>query len=70
MRQCYLCILASKRNGTLYVGGTNDLERRVYEHKHRLVEGFTEKYRGTMLVYYELTSDVNAGIVREKEVKK
>ncbi len=61
---------ASKRNGTLYVGVTNDLERRVYEHKRGLVEGFTKKYRVTMLVYYELTSDVNAAVVREKRVKK
>ncbi len=49
-RQRDLYILAGKRRGTLCVGGTNGLERRV--HEHRLVEGFTEKYRGTMLVYY------------------
>ena len=70
MRQYFLYILASKRNGTLYVGVTSDLERRVYEHRHTLVEGFTKKYGVTMLVYYEQTSDVNAAIVREKRVKK
>ncbi len=64
MRQYYLYILASKRNGTVYVGVTNDLERRVYEHKHGLVEGFTKKHGVTMLVYYQVTSDVNAAIVR------
>ena len=70
MRQYYLYILASKRNGALYVGGTNDLERRVYEHKHGLVERSHREVWVTMLVYYELTSDVNAAIVKEKRVKK
>ncbi len=54
---------------TLYIGVTNDLMRRVFEHKEKLVEGFTKKYNITMLVYYETTSDVHAAIAREKQLK-
>ena len=63
-------ILASKRNGTLYVGVTNDLVRRVYEHKHDLVEGFTRKYQVHDLVYFEQTEEVISAITREKQIKK
>ena len=66
----YVYILASKRNGTLYVGVTKDLVRRVYEHKHDLVEGFTRKYQVHDLVYFEQTEDVLAAITREKQIKK
>jgi putative endonuclease len=66
----YVYILASKRNGTFYVGITNDLIRRVLEHKRGLIEGFTKKYGVHMLVYYEHTSDVNAALHREKIIKK
>ena len=66
----YVFILASKYNGTLYVGVTNDLERRVYEHKENLIEGFTKKYDVHILVYYEDTGDVNIAIAREKVLKK
>ena len=58
----YVYILASKRNGTLYVGVTNDLVRRVYEHKSDFVEGFTKKYQVHDLVYFEQTDDVEAAI--------
>ncbi len=54
---------------TLYVGVTNDLTRRVYEHKQKLVEGITKKYNVTMLVYYETTNIVEAAISREKQLK-
>ncbi len=70
MKTYYVYILASQRNGTLYVGMTNDLIKRVYEHKQGLVEGFTKKYNVHMLVYYEQTNDVNAAITREKQLKK
>ena len=63
-------ILASKRNGTLYTGITSDLVRRVYEHKSGLVDGFTKRYHVHRLVYYEETSDVDAAIAREKQLKK
>ena len=54
----------------MYVGMTNDLERRVSEHKSKLIKGFTEKYNVTKLVYFEETGDVTAAIAREKEIKK
>ena len=54
----------------MYVGVTNNLERRVYEHKNKLVKGFTEKYNVNRLVYFEATCDVIAAITREKEIKK
>jgi putative endonuclease len=53
-----------------YVGFTNDLKRRIYEHQNKLVKGFTEKYNVNKLVYFEETSDVAAAIAREKEIKK
>ena len=66
----YVYILASKRNGTLYIGVTSDLVRRVYEHKSDFVEGFTKKYQVHDLVYFEQTDDVEAAIAREKQLKK
>jgi putative endonuclease len=66
----YVYILASRRNGTLYVGVTNDLLRRVYEHKNNLVAGFTRRYGVHLLVYFESTSDVTSAIQREKQIKK
>lgn len=63
-------ILASRRNGTLYVGVTNNLIRRVWEHKQNLTDGFTKKYTVHTLVYYELYSDILHAIAREKEIKK
>lgn len=59
----------ASRSGTLYVGATNDLMRRVYEHQHGLVKGFTSRYRVTRLVYFEDTDRVGAAIEREKELK-
>ena len=66
----YVYILASKRNGTLYIGVTNNLERRMYEHKNGLVEGFAKKYNVSTLVYYEETNDIHAALQREKQLKK
>ncbi len=68
MRQFYVYILSSYR-GTLYIGVTNDLERRLYEHSHKLVAGFTERYNVSKLIYYEITESVEAAIAREKELK-
>ena len=65
----YFVYILSNRSRTLYIGVTNDLERRVYEHKMKLVPGFTSHYNLTSLVYYESTSDVRAAIEREKEIK-
>ena len=63
-------ILASKRNGTLYVGVTGDLVRRVWEHKQDLLEGFTRRYRVHQLVYFELHADMAEAILRERRIKK
>jgi len=70
MKQYYLYILASKKNGTLYIGVTNDLLKRVYEHKNNLMGGFTEKYNVHNLVYYETFSNIYDAIAREKRMKK
>jgi putative endonuclease len=70
MKQYYVYILWSKKNGVLYVGVTNDLVRRVYEHKNNLVQGFTKKYHVHNLVYYEVTLDITGAITREKQLKK
>jgi putative endonuclease len=70
MKKYYVYILASKRNGTLYIGVTNDLEKRAYQHKEGEIEGFTQKYKVKMLVYHEAYSNVNSAIAREKQLKK
>ncbi len=68
MREYYVYIMT---NGvrTLYIGVTNDLARRVYEHKHKLMDGFTKKYNITFLVYFDVSSDVEAARAREKQLK-
>ena len=70
MRDYYVYILASDRNGTLYVGVTNDLARRVYEHRNDLIEGFTKRYGVHRLVWFEVHGDINEAILREKRIKK
>ncbi len=66
----YVYILASSRNGTLYIGMTNNLSRRMWEHTEELVPGFTKKYGVKTLVYYEIFNDVNAAIHWEARLKK
>jgi putative endonuclease len=61
--------MVSKKNGTLYIGMTNDLKKRVYEHRNDLVDGFTKKYEVHNLVYFESTNDFVAAISREKQLK-
>ena len=65
----YLYILASKRNGTLYIGITNDLITRIYQHKNNLIPGFTSQYNIHNLVYYETYNNINDAISREKQMK-
>jgi putative endonuclease len=62
--------MASKRNGMLYIGVTNDLARRALEHQESLVPGFTKKYQITLLVYYEMFNDIHDAIHRETQLKK
>jgi len=69
MKHYFVYILTNKSNKVLYIGVTNNLERRMYEHKNKLVKGFTEKYNLTKLVYYEVTSDIISAIKREKQLK-
>ncbi len=70
MREYFVYILASKRNGTLYTGVTNSVEYRVYEHKNKIVKGFTSKYDVNKLVYYEEYQYIDDAIHREKQLKK
>jgi putative endonuclease len=70
MKDYYVYILASKKYGVLYIGVTNNLLRRVYEHKNKLTKGFTEKYFVGKLVYFEQTDSIEAAIVREKQMKR
>ena len=66
----YVYLLTNWNNKVMYVGVTGNLERRIYEHKNKLVEGFTQKYNVDKLVYYETTNDVMAALEREKQIKK
>ncbi|OGN89678.1 MAG: hypothetical protein A2158_04405 [Chloroflexi bacterium RBG_13_46_14] len=66
----YVYMMASCRNGTLYIGTTSDLMRRIYEHKNDFVEGFTRKYGTHMLVYYETFDSKEGALIREKQLKK
>lgn len=69
MKTYYVYILASKKRGTLYIGVTNDLIRRVHEHRTNAIKGFTNKYDIHALVYYEATSSIESAIAREKQLK-
>lgn len=70
MKQPAVYILASQRNGTLYIGVTSNLVQRVWQHKQDLVEGFTKKYSVHILVYFEQHEDMQSAITREKQLKK
>jgi len=69
MNQYFVYILTNKSNRVLYIGVTNNLERRMYEHKNKMIDGFTKRYNLTKLVYFEETSDVSSAIEREKQLK-
>ena len=69
-KQPCVYILASQRNGTLYVGVTSDLVKRIWEHRNNTVDGFSKKYGIHILVYYELHADMMTAITREKQIKK
>ena len=68
-KQYYVYFLANWNNKVLYVGVTNDLKRRVYEHKSGLIDGFTRKYHVHKLVYYEMCTEIEGAILREKQIK-
>ncbi|MBR1925989.1 MAG: GIY-YIG nuclease family protein [Clostridia bacterium] len=65
----YVYILSNKTNSVLYVGVTNNLVKRVFEHKSKVIEGFTKKYNINKLIYYEITTDIYSAITREKQIK-
>lgn len=65
----YVYILTNQTNTTLYIGVTNNLQRRLFEHKNKLVDGFTKKYNINKLIYFESTNDVESAIAREKQLK-
>lgn len=69
-RSYYVYLITNWNNNVIYTGVTNNLTRRVYEHKNKLTEGFSKKYNINKLVYFEQTNDVSAAIAREKEIKK
>ena len=69
-KEYYVYIIASKKFGTLYTGVTNDLIKRIYTHKEKLIDGFTKKYSVDKLVYFEVHNDINEAILREKQIKK
>jgi putative endonuclease len=68
-KEYYIYLLTNKHNNVLYTGVTNDLIRRIYEHKNKLQKGFTEKYNVDRLVYYEMYNDISDAITREKQIK-
>ena len=68
-KEYYVYILTNKTNSVLYVGVTSNLQKRLYEHKNELVEGFSKKYKTHKIVYYEITTDVQSAIAREKQLK-
>jgi putative endonuclease len=70
MKDYYIYILTNKKNGTLYIGVTNNLTRRIYEHRNGTIKGFTKKYNLNKLVYFEQLNDISFAILREKRLKK
>jgi putative endonuclease len=70
MNDYYVYMMSNKTNSVLYLGITNNIERRVYEHKNKLVDGFTKKYNCIKLVWYEHTNSIESAIIKEKQMKK
>lgn len=70
MKAAYIYIVTNKQNGTLYIGVTSNLKKRIYEHRNHLVKGFSAKYNLNKLVYYETTTEMYTAITREKQLKK
>jgi len=68
-KQSCVYMMTNKNNTVIYTGVTNNLKRRVYEHKEKMLEGFTKKYNATKLVYFEVTNDINSAIQKEKQLK-
>lgn len=69
MKKAYIYIITNKKNGTLYTGVTSDLIKRIYEHKNKIVKGFSSKYDLKNLVYYEMFENIESAIIREKQIK-
>jgi putative endonuclease len=69
-RTYYVYLITNWNNKVLYTGVTNNLERRIYQHRNKLIKGFTEKYNVSKLVYFEQSNDINSAIMREKEIKR
>jgi len=70
LKQHYVYILTNFGNTTLYIGVTNNLERRLYEHKNELVDGFTKRYHCHSLLYFEVTNSIESALAREKQLKR
>lgn len=70
MRQSYVYIITNRRNGTLYTGVTSDILKRIWEHKQGIVDGFSQKHSLKLLVWYEVHSEIEEAIKREKQIKK
>ena len=70
MQESYVYILASKKHGTLYIGVTSNLVKRIFEHKNNIIGGFTQKYRVHNVIYYETHNSIQEAITREKQLKK
>ncbi len=69
MRSYFIYIITNKEDRVLYIGVTNDLEKRIYQHKNKLIDGFSKRYNLGKLVYYEVTQNVESALLREKELK-
>ena len=70
IHQYYLYIITNKKDGVLYIGVTNNLERRIFEHKNKLIKGFSSRYNLNKLIYFETFQSINEAIIREKNMKK
>lgn len=70
MKTYYIYFITNKRNGTLYIGVSSDIKRRIYQHKNKLIDGFSKEHNLNKLVYYENINDINSAISREKQLKK